>query len=61
MWGCGAKVGSSILSQALADIHPVEDDRILVGLKAPDDAAVVMIPPGMAAVHSIDFFRAFCR
>lgn len=57
--GCGAKVGSSILSQALADIHPVEDDRILVGLKAPDDAAVVMIPPGMAAVHSIDFFRAF--
>ncbi len=57
--GCGAKVGSTVLSQALSDVHPIENDDILVGLKAPDDAAVVRLPEGMVAVHSIDFFRAF--
>lgn len=57
--GCGAKVGASVLSRALSTLEPVARDEIVVGLHSPDDAAVVRIPPGMAAVHTVDFFRAF--
>ena len=57
--GCGAKVGSTILSRALSQLTPYENDAVLIGLHAPDDAAVVKIPAGRAAVYTVDFFRAF--
>jgi len=57
--GCGAKVGATVLSRALAQLHPVQRDDVVVGLKDPDDAAVVRVPPGKAMVHSVDFFRSF--
>ncbi|MFM7331054.1 MAG: selenide, water dikinase SelD, partial [Brachymonas sp.] len=57
--GCGAKVGATILQRALGNLNPVQRDDVLIGLKDPDDAAVVRVPPGMAMVHSVDFFRAF--
>ncbi|MBC7444117.1 MAG: selenide, water dikinase SelD [Polaromonas sp.] len=57
--GCGAKVGATVLSRALAQLHPVQRDDVVIGLKDPDDAAVVRVPAGKAMVHSVDFFRSF--
>jgi len=61
--GCGSKVGSTVLERVLHRIkqeQPSWSDRkdIVIGLDAPDDAAVVQVPADQLMVHTIDYFRA---
>ncbi len=56
--GCGAKVGASVLTRALARLPASDRGAVLIGLDAPDDAAVVETADGGAAVHTVDFFRS---
>jgi selenide,water dikinase len=57
--GCGAKVGAEVLAGALAGLPRLPGADVLIGLDAPDDAAVMLPPQGMAVVQSVDHFRAF--
>jgi len=56
--GCGAKIGHSLLQRALERLETATHPDVLIGLDAPDDAAVVEIPHGQLAVQTIDFFPA---
>ena len=56
--GCGAKVGATVLSRALGRIEPAPRADVLVGLDAPDDAAVVDAGGERLLVQTVDYFRA---
>jgi selenide,water dikinase len=57
--GCGSKIGPAPLSHALSRLAPARGDDIVIGLDAPDDAAVTAPRPGRHLVQTVDFFRAF--
>ncbi len=57
--GCGAKIANNVLRQALAEIPHQSRGDIVIGLDAPDDAAVLRPPADRVLVQSIDNFRPF--
>jgi selenide,water dikinase len=57
--GCAAKIGPLPLSHALSRLPPPIVDGVMVGLDAPDDAAVLLPPKSGYLVQTVDFFRAF--
>ena len=56
--GCGAKVGATVLSRALGGLAPLQRPEVLVGLDAPDDAAVIDTGGARLSVQTVDYFRA---
>jgi len=56
--GCGAKVGATTLSRALGALEPAARPDIIVGLDAPDDAAIVDTGGAKLSVQTVDYFRA---
>ena len=55
--GCGGKVGASVLSEVLNQLRPIEHAGVVLGLKSPDDAAVLHIPDGQKLVQTIDHLK----
>jgi selenide, water dikinase len=59
--GCAAKLDAGALARALAALPAApRDESVLVGLDAPDDAALLRAPGGGSVVATVDGFRAFC-
>lgn len=64
--GCGSKVGNQTLKRALSRVraNAANDtdwpyrNNIYTGLDQPDDAAIIQIPSGKLAVHTVDQFSA---
>ena len=56
--GCGAKVGATMLSRTLGRLAPAPRADVLIGLDAPDDAAVTDTGGALLTVHTVDYFRA---
>jgi len=55
--GCGGKIGSQILSSVLDELEIVEHPSVIIGLKNPDDAAVVKTQDNQVTVTT-DFFAS---
>ncbi len=57
--GCGSKIGADVLHEVLRSLDQPAREDIVIGLDAPDDAAVVALPPDTLAVQTVDAFRSF--
>src|SRR5256885_17253754 len=56
--GCGAKVGATVLARALGEVTPADRADVLVGLDAPDDAAIVDTGGPLLPGPRVPFFPA---
>jgi selenide,water dikinase len=57
--GCGGKVAGSVLARVLKRLEIQPSEHVLLGLEAPDDAAIIRPPAGRPIVATADFFAAF--
>jgi selenide,water dikinase len=56
--GCGAKVGATVLTRALGGIERAPRSDVVIGLEAPDDAALVDVGGDRLSLQTVDYFRA---
>jgi selenide,water dikinase len=54
--GCGAKLGTGALAEALAGLSGAAPAQLIAGLSEPDDAAVYRINDDQAIIGTVDFF-----
>ncbi len=54
--GCGCKLPAADLHALLERLPGQQDERVLVGIGAADDAAVISLGDGKALVQTLDFF-----
>ncbi|MBR8828871.1 MAG: selenide, water dikinase SelD [Gomphosphaeria aponina SAG 52.96 = DSM 107014] len=54
--GCGAKVGSGVLTRVLNRLEIKEHKDVLIGINNPDDAAVVQVTADKYMVQTVDYF-----
>jgi selenide,water dikinase len=57
--GCGGKVGATVLSDVLNTLRPYNHPDVVMGLNAPDDAAVINIPNDKQLVQTVDHLKTF--
>jgi selenide,water dikinase len=58
--GCSAKLSAEKLSEALAHLPKVKNDRLLVDIETHDDAGVYKISDTCALIQTTDFFPPIC-
>jgi selenide, water dikinase len=56
--GCAAKVPAEVLNRVMARLDPAAGEAVAIGLRSPDDAAVVSFPGTPPLLQTVDFFRA---
>lgn len=57
--GCGAKVGSTVLTRVMQRLPSEQRKDVLIGRDQADDCAMIEVPAGKLLVQSVDYFRAF--
>jgi selenide, water dikinase len=56
--GCAAKVPSAVLGRVMQRLQPAASEAVMIGLTAPDDAALIAFPGAPPLLQTVDFFRA---
>ncbi len=56
--GCAAKVPAAVLGRVMQQLQPANSDAVMIGLDAPDDAALISFPGAPPLLQTVDFFRA---
>jgi selenide, water dikinase len=59
--GCAAKVPAVVLGRVMQQLQPAAGDAVMIGLDAPDDAALISFPGAPPLLQTVDFIRAMVR
>ena len=57
--GCGSKVGNSVLERTLKRLDVYQNPEVSIGLKSPDDAAILDVSERELLVETIDYLPNF--